>query len=117
MANELGGRPILIVYGEIDLFVVELQDAFDRAGADTLIARTPADAMRHLKRFDFDAVVINHIQGLDAGSRELVEELAGTPVLVLCGAVTPVSLLRFPCLVKPVSADAVVEVLARLVRA
>jgi hypothetical protein len=55
MANELGGRPILIVYGEIDLFVVELQDAFDRAGADTLIARTPADAMRHLKRFDRDA--------------------------------------------------------------
>src|SRR5215471_1738126 len=75
----LRGRPILVVYGHIDLFVLELQDAFDRAGADTVIARTPADALRHLRRFD--AVVINHVQGLDAGTRELVETFAGTPVL------------------------------------
>jgi hypothetical protein len=106
---------ILIVYGQIDLFVLGLQDELDREGADTLIARTPADAMQHLQRFDFDAAVINHVQGLDAGTRELVADLAGTPLLVLCNAVTPVSLLRFPCLVKPVCADAVVEVLVRLV--
>jgi hypothetical protein len=60
MSSELHDRPILIVYGEIDLFVLELQDALDQAGADTMIARTPADALSLLQRLDIDAIVMNH---------------------------------------------------------
>jgi hypothetical protein len=102
-------RPVLIVYGEIDLFVVELQDALDKAGADSLIAPTLAD---HLKRFEVDAVAINHVPGVD----DQLEKLAGTLTLVLCSPLTPLALLRLPILVKTANANAAIAALARLVR-
>ena len=109
------GRPILTVYGEIDLAVVRLQDAFDKAGVESFIARTPADAMKLLQRFEFDAVVINHVYGLDDGLDDLLKELVDTPTLALCYAMTPATLARVPCLAKPVRADAVIGVLERLI--
>jgi hypothetical protein len=94
----LRGRPILIVYGLVDLFVLELEAAFDVAGANTVIACTPADAMRHLQHLDFDAVVINHVQGLDAGNKELVEELAGNthPGALRCSSAGITAALAMP---------------------
>jgi hypothetical protein len=78
MTLALHSRPILIVYGAIDLFVVELQDALDRAGAQSVIARTRAVALRQLQRFDFDAVVINHVANLDDEIDILVDALDGS---------------------------------------
>jgi hypothetical protein len=82
MRSAFDGRPMLIVFGEIDLFAIELQDALDKTGANGVIARTPAEVMRHLQRFKCDAVVVNHSTD---GCQELIEELTDTPTLVLCG--------------------------------
>jgi len=81
MTRALHGRPILIVYGHIDEFMLELQDAFNKTGADTFIARTPADALSLLQRLDFDAIVVNHVAELDDGLGVLVEALCGMPTL------------------------------------
>jgi len=117
LGSELHHRPILIVYCEIDLFVLELQDALDQAGADTTIARTPAaDALSLIQRLDFDAIVVNHMSGLDDGLAVLVEALGGIPTLALCGADALATLLRLPLVMKPVKSDIVVDALIRLVR-
>jgi hypothetical protein len=116
MGSELHHRPIQIAYCEIDLFVLELQDALDQAGADTTIARTPADALTLIQRLDFDAIVVNHVSGLDDGLAVLVEALGGIPTLALCRADALATLLRLPLVMKPVKADIVVDALIQLVR-
>jgi hypothetical protein len=48
------------VYGAIDDFVVELQEAIDASGADTTIVRTPANALIQLERLKIDGALVNH---------------------------------------------------------
>ncbi|HZT49748.1 MAG TPA: hypothetical protein VFA64_17380 [Hyphomicrobiaceae bacterium] len=116
MTTGLRNQTILFVYGEIDRFVVELQQALDEAGADSVIARTPGDAINALARFEFDGAVINYLQE-HAEYGELVHALAGLPTLVLCSPLTPLSALtRMPILSKPVAPGAVLTALARLLR-
>jgi len=67
MTRKLDGQCVLFVYGEMDLFVVQLQEALDGEGAESVIARTPADALIQLKRFDFDAALINYTGHTDDG--------------------------------------------------
>jgi hypothetical protein len=117
MTRSLDGQRILLVYGEIDLFVVHLQEALDGAGADSVIARTPADALIQLKRFNFESVLINYMPGVDAQHLDLLRALRGVPAFLICSASPPVAFLAaLPILVKPVAADAVVVALARLRR-
>lgn len=108
--------PLLIVYGEIDLFMLELQDAFDRAGAETLIARTPTDALGYLKRFDFAAVLINYTPAFATEDfRKLLAELGRIPALLLADALTPMSVVAtLPTLLKSTQPDAVVRAVERL---
>jgi len=91
-----------------------VQETLDAVGAESVIEHTPADACKLLKCFDFEAVVINQSAGLDAEHQELVRELSGTPALVLCSPSAPATLLGLPSLVKPVSAQAVIGALVRL---
>jgi len=117
MTRKLDSQSILLVYGEFDLFVVQLQAALDGEGAESVIARTPADAVTQLKRFDFDAVLINYTPGFDAEHHALLRALGGVPTLLICTASLPVTFLTaLPVLVKPVAAHAVVVALARLRR-
>jgi len=57
----LHGRSILIIESEVAPFVVALQDAFERQGAETLVVCDPyaAKGLEHMKRFTFSAAVIN----------------------------------------------------------
>jgi hypothetical protein len=115
MPSRLRNRTILFVYGEIDHFVVEVHQALDQTGADTVIARTPSDATTALTRFDFNGALVNFLQGTDE-HQELLRALAGVPTLVLCSPLTSFSAFSgFPILARPVTADAVLTALARLV--
>jgi hypothetical protein len=55
---DLAGSIILIVERRISPFIVELQDALETCGAETMVARDVPRAVALLGRFEFDAVVL-----------------------------------------------------------
>ena len=78
----LVGHVILIVEPAIDQFVRNLQDALERRGAATLIAREPSKAVEHLGAFRFSTCLINY----DHASRHaLIGDLADIPILLYGG--------------------------------
>ena len=113
----LGGQVILVVEGEAGPFPLELQAALERVGAETLLARSPADARDHASRFDFSAAAINcgdgpHITEL----RQLLDELGGMPVLLYGTALPSYVSGRAPFLAtsKPTHPEAIVKAVAGL---
>ena len=73
----------LIVDPRTDEFIDELQEALERAGAETLVARHVADALSALRRFGFDAVLVG-----EPGKPESLQTLrdaSGLPVVPYTG--------------------------------
>jgi hypothetical protein len=72
---------ILIVEPGIDQFVIQLQTALERRGAETLAAREPARAIDRMRQFRFSAGILNYDHA-SASLHELIDELSGIPVLL-----------------------------------
>jgi hypothetical protein len=78
---------LLIVEPRIDDFILEFQEALERAGAETLVARYISGALVALRRFGFDAVLIGELvepperlKQLRAACRLPVVEYTGSDV-------------------------------------
>ena len=113
--SDLQGYSILIVEDAIGPFLRELKNALECAGAATLVARSHADARFQLQYFDFSAVVIDYKPGSDDEFWELIQELAGVPVLLCCSHSPPPSGwedVRF--ITRPARMETIVYAIARL---
>lgn len=73
----LGNYAILILETEVGQFATDLQDALDRLGAESLIARDAGVALQRCDQFDFSAALVN------ANHSHVLEELTarGIPAL------------------------------------
>src|SRR5262245_50399466 len=113
----LCGHVILVVVeGEAGSFPLELQAAFERVGAETLLARGPARARDHASRYDFSAAAIYCGNATDTAEiRQLLDELGSMPVL-LYGAAPPsyVSGKAFLATSNPGHPEAIVKAVAAL---
>ena len=80
----LSGHSILIVESEVASFVVALQAAIERTGAESLVVRDPStsEGLERIRRFKFSAAVINILH------RSLIDDL-DIPVLVYGGSAIP----------------------------
>ena len=112
----LCGHVILVVEGEAGPFPLELQAAFEGVGAETLLARDPAQARDQASRFDFSAAAIYCNDAFDpAEIRQLLDELGNMPVL-LYGTAPPsyVSGKAFVPTSNPGHPEAIVKGVARM---
>jgi hypothetical protein len=91
--SNLAGRTILIVEPQIAQFVYNLQGALEQMGAETLIAREPADAFERMRSFSFSACVINYDHASDA-LHAFIGDLGRVPVLLYGGAGASVASTR-----------------------
>src|SRR5262245_21994660 len=83
MTNMFQGRCLLFVYHQIDLFTLRLQEALDRTAIETLLARTPDQALVELARARIDGALISYRSELEAQYRQLLDAVAGLPTLLL----------------------------------
>ena len=112
----LCGHVILVVEGEAGSFPLELQAAFERVGAETLLARSPAQARDHASRFDFSAAAIYCGDAIDTAEiRQLLDELGSMPVLLYAtGPPSYVSGKAFLATSNPDNPEAIVTGVARM---
>jgi hypothetical protein len=114
----LVGQVILVVEGEAGHFARQLQVALEHVGAETLLARTPANAREHVSRYDFSAAVIGCGAAIDAVEfRRLRNELGGMPLLFYGTAPPPYVSLRgtqFLATSMTTHADVIVRAVTRL---
>jgi hypothetical protein len=76
---------LLIVDPRVDEFIYELQEALERAGAETLVARYVAGALVAMRCFGFDAVLIGEL-GEPPGSLQQLRGACGLPVVQYAGS-------------------------------
>lgn len=79
---KLSGHSILIVESGVGSFVVALQAAIDRTGAESMVARDVAAALQRTPLFAFSAAVIN------VEHRALIDNL-DIPVVVYGASALP----------------------------
>jgi hypothetical protein len=114
----LVGQVILIVEDEGGPFAQQLQAALEWLGAETMLARTPAQARDRVACFDLTAAAI-YSDGATHSVEfpQLVKEIGGMPVL-LYGAGPPphqpFKNARFLAASKPSHTGAIVEAVTRL---
>jgi len=115
----LCGHVILVVEGEAGPFPLELQAAFEGVGAETLLARDPAQARDQASRFDFSAAAICCDDVIDTAEiGELLDELGSMPVLLYGTApLGYVSGKAFHATSKPGHPEAIVKAVARMLSA
>jgi len=115
----LCGHVILVVEGEAGPFPLELQAAFEGVGAETLLARDPAQARDQANRFDFSAAAICCDDVIDTAEiGELLDELGSMPVLLYGTApLGYVSGKAFHATSKPGHPEAIVKAVARMLSA
>ena len=82
---------ILIIRDDVAPLSTELESALAGAGAETVLARSFAEARRHIARFDFSAAIIHYTPGSDDDFWQLIEELGGIPILLCCSDAPPPS--------------------------
>lgn len=73
MERPLAGRVILVIEDE-PLIALDIQQAFEEAGAATLSARTLADALNAVEEPTLSAAIVDHVLG-DDDSSELCQRL------------------------------------------
>lgn len=78
MDRPLAGRIILIIEDE-PLIAIDVQDAFQDAGATAIIARTLAAALVEVEQPGLSAAIVDHTLG-DGDSSELCERLTARNV-------------------------------------
>ena len=85
MERPLAGRVILVIEDE-PLIAIDIQQAFEDAGAKTMTARTLAAALLAAEDPDLSAAIVDHVLG-DGDSSELCERLRerGVPFLTYSG--------------------------------
>ena len=66
MGNALTGHVILIVDPRVGRFVLDLQAALERRGAETLIVHEPVRAFERIREFRFSAGVLSYDHASDA---------------------------------------------------
>ena len=74
MQRPLAGRIILIIEDE-PLIAIDIQDAFQDAGATAIIARTLTAALVEVEGANLSAAIVDHALG-DGDSSELCERLS-----------------------------------------
>ena len=81
----LAGRVILVIEDE-PLIAIDIQQAFEDAGAKTMTTRTLAAAMLAIEDPDLSAAIVDHALG-DGDSSELCERLKerGVPFITYSG--------------------------------
>ena len=73
---DLSGQIILIVEDQ-PMLALNLQVALEEAGAETIVARGPRDALARVRQFAFSAAII------DPGQRALARELEQLGLLIV----------------------------------
>ena len=78
MDRPLAGRIILIIEDE-PLIALDIQDAFEDAGAQTIVTRTLASALLAVENPALSAAIVDHALG-DGDSSEICHRLRGRNV-------------------------------------
>lgn len=106
------GHAILIVEPEIGRFVLDLQTALEKAGAEPLVARDLNSALMRIEQFDYAAAVIRYDPTVQPLIARLCEELR-VPVLVYGAAPSPFE-AGLPFVRTPTHVPAILDVLRRM---
>jgi len=81
MGSALTGHVILIVDPQVGRFVLDLQAALERRGAETLIVHEAARAFERTREFRFSAGVLNYDHASDA-LHTLIGDLSHLAILL-----------------------------------